>query len=247
MDSDGDRDVWHSLVPHSLMFSLASGFSNKWAFLQLIPSHFCKNESIVDCKLDWSEVLCRVPGPGIVLRWVTSMWESVTTDRFPPPCLLLHAGDCLLPGPLAPCHRLCGSVPVVGRKKSAGVLQVCGPNWHVCEADYSCFGIGSETAWILWLISFSGKEAVTRISRCLGWVKTWICCSAGSLGTGTNTLAHLAVWQHRTKDVQKLRWREETLLWWVRSEKSLNWNLALITHGSTRSHLTAYHTLLDSV
>lgn len=52
------------MVPHSLMFSLASGFSNKWAFLQLIPSHLCKNGRIVDCELDWSEVLCRVPGPG---------------------------------------------------------------------------------------------------------------------------------------------------------------------------------------
>lgn len=245
MDSDGDRDVWHSLLPHSLMFPLAAGFSNKWAFLQLIPSHLCKNERIVNCELDCSEVLCRVLGPGFMLRWVTSMWASVTPDRFPPPCLLLHAGDRLLPGPLAPCHRLCGRVPSVGRTESAGVLQVCGPNWHVCEADYSCFGIGSETAWILWLISFSGMEAVTRISCCPAWVRSWR--SAGSLGTGTNTLAHLAGWQHRTKDVQKLWWREETLVWRVSLEKRLNWRVALITHGSTPPHLTPYHTRPDSV
>lgn len=74
--------------------------------------------------------------------------------------------------------RYRGSVQFMSRKESAGVLQVCGPNWHVCEADYSCFGIGSETAWILWLISFSGKEAVTRVSCCPGWVRSW--CSAGS-------------------------------------------------------------------
>lgn len=51
---------------------------------------------------------------------------------------------------------------------------------------------------------------------------------AGSLGTGADALAHLAVWQHRTKDVQKLWWREETLVWRVSSEKSLNWKVALI-------------------
>lgn len=120
--------------------------------------------------LGWCEVLWRVFGPGIMFRWVTPIWASVTPDRFPPPCSL--------PGPLALCHHLHGSVQSMARKKSAGVLQVCGPNWHVCEADYSCFGIGSETAWILWLISFSGKEAVTRVSCCPGWVKSW--CSAGS-------------------------------------------------------------------
>lgn len=43
----------------------------------------------------------------------------------------------------------------------------------VCEADNSCLEIGPETTWILWLISFSGKEAVKqRVSCCLGWVRS---------------------------------------------------------------------------
>lgn len=227
MDSDGDGDMWHSLLPHSLMFSLASGFSNGQAVLQLIPPDLCKNESVVNWESGWSEVLCRLLGPAIMFHWPTSTWASVHRDRFPPPCLLLRAGDRPLPGPLAPSHRLCGRVPQEGACWSP---QVCGPNWHVCEADYSCFGIGSETAGILWLISFSGREAVAKISCCPGWVRSW--CSAGSLGTGTDTPAHLAVWQHRTKDVQKLRWREETLVWRVGFKKRRNWTVALITRGS---------------
>lgn len=50
MDSDGD--MWLSLDPHPLMFSLASGFGNKQALLQLIPSHLCKKERIVTCASD---------------------------------------------------------------------------------------------------------------------------------------------------------------------------------------------------
>lgn len=55
MASDGDGDVWQPLLPHSLAFAFASGFRNKWAFLQLIPSHLGKNESIANCGLAGSE------------------------------------------------------------------------------------------------------------------------------------------------------------------------------------------------
>lgn len=91
--------------------------------------------------------------------------------NFPPLCLLLHPAGCFLLGPLALAHsrHLGNSRQLVGRTESAGVLEVCGPNWRVCDADYSCSETGPETAWILWPISFSGSEAVRqRVSCCLG-------------------------------------------------------------------------------
>lgn len=157
---------------HILWFEILWFISSKWAFWPLILSHLCQmrgfwiwtRTDLMCCAAFF--ILASCPGSpthvGLCHPWQIHTYVSA-------------AGDRLLPGPLALCHVI---VQFMSRKESAGVLQVCGPNWHVCEADYSCFGIGSETAWILWLISFSGKEAVTRVSCCPGWVRSW--CSAGS-------------------------------------------------------------------
>lgn len=156
MKSDEDREALHSLIQNPLMLQL------QMSILAVNSITSLQNERIWN--LDW----------GFVQR--SSSWHHVQVS--PTYVGLCHpwqihtyvsaAGDPLLPGPLALCHRHRGSVQFMARKESAGVLQVCGPNWHMCEADYSCFGIGSKTAWILWLISFSGKEAVMRVSCCPG-------------------------------------------------------------------------------
>lgn len=128
--------------------------------------------------------------------------------------LLRPAGGLLLgPLPLAHSHHLGSSRQLVGRKESARVLEVCGPNWRVCEADYSCRESGPGTAWIPWLISFSGREAVKqRVSCCSGkseelgfsgdsdwFVQAWMLWPVWLFDRGEEK-----VWRHC--DDEKRRW-----------------------------------------
>lgn len=184
---------------------------------------------------------------------VTPERTSLPPHRLPPACLLLHLAGCLLLGPLplARSHHLGNSRQLVGRKESAAVLKVCRPNWHMCEADYSCLEIGSDTVWILWLISFSGREAVKqRVSCCLGWVRDL--CSPGSQ-TGFCRhrcfLACLSVWRRRRQIVcmdELWWWKEKPVGGKSLTESGANFSSrASITCSSTRLQLaTAKHSLL---
>lgn len=134
---------------------------------------------------------------------------------------------------------------LVGRTVSAGVLEVCRPYWPACEADYSCLEIGSETAWIVRLISFSGMEAVKlRVSFCLGWWRSL--CSWGTWNglyrhASSGLSGSLTGENRRCGEVLMVKresgWgiglREETVL--LRLAPSFS---ALITNASTHSHQT---------
>lgn len=226
-------------------------------FWQLFLSHLCKNkqtkknECIVNCELDWFEVVCRVPGPGpgIMFQWVTSMWAPVIPDRSPPPCLLLlHAGDRLLPGPLAPCHRLRGSLPAV-----------CGLGRSLLVSSRSVDPTGMCARQIIlalelalrqpgscgWLVSLARRLSRGSPVALVEW-EAGVLQGAWAQAPPT-TLAHLVLWQtHENK------WCAEVVMKGGEAasealEKRLNWKVALITRGSTRPHLTAYHMRSDSV
>lgn len=90
-------------------------------------------------------------------------------------------------------------------------LRSADPTGMYARQDYSCLGIGPETTWILWLISFPGKEAVKqRVSCCLGWVRSsLILRGLGLAYTG------MPVWpfDRREERVWRvIRWRKETLV-----------------------------------
>lgn len=78
-----------------------------------------------------------------------------------------------------------------------GVLEVSGPNWRVCDADYSSSETGPEAVWIRQTVSLAamlssrGSPVSLAETRGLSFLGTW----AGLCRHWCHTLACLAVWQ----------------------------------------------------
>lgn len=140
------------------------------------------------------------------------------------------AGDRLLPGPLALFQvivAVCSSCP--GRSLLVSSRSVDPTGMCARQIILALELAPRQPGSCGWLVSLARRLSRGSPVALAEW-GAGVLQGARPVCTGTNTLVHLAVWQHRTKDVQKLEW----------SREKPDWRTSLIDH--TWFH-TWFHTL----
>lgn len=213
MNSDGDREALHSLIQNSLMFQ------QQMSILAINSFTSLQNERILNLDLGW---LCSVLHPGIMSRWVLPMWASVTPDRFTPPCLLRVIIFCQVLWLSA--TIMCSSW--LGRRLLVSSRSVDPTGMCARQIILALELAPRQPGSCGWLVSLARRLSRGSPVALAEW-GAGVLQGARPVCPGTNTLVHLAVWQHRTKDVQKLEW----------SREKPDWRKTLIDH-------TWFHTLV---
>lgn len=176
-----------------------------------------QNERILNLGLDSSDVLCSVLRPGIMSRRVLPMWTSVTPGRFTPTCLLWVIVFCqVLWLSATVIVAVCSSWP--GRSLLVSSRSVDPTGMCARQIILALELAPRQPGSCGWLVSLARRLSRGSPVALAEW-GAGVLQGARPVCTGTNTLVHLAVWQHRTKDVQKLEWSREKQL-----EKKLNWS-----------------------
>lgn len=152
------------------------------------------------------------------------MWASVTAVRFTPTCLLRVIVFCqVLWLSATVIVAVCSSWPgrsLLVSSRSVDPTGMCARQ-IILALELALRQPGSCG----WLVSLARRLSRGSPVALAEW-GAGVLQGARPVSTGTNTLVHLAVWQHRTKDMQKLEW----------SREKSDWRKSLIDH-------TWFHTL----
>lgn len=196
---------------HILWFEYSLMSQQQMSVLAVNAFASLRNERILNLDLDWSDVLCSVLRAGIMSRWVLPVWASVTPGWFTPTCLLRVIVFCqVLWLSATVIVAVCSSWP--GRSLLVSSRSVDPTGMCARQIILALELAPRQPGSCGWLVSLARRLSRGSPVALAEW-GAGVLQGARPVCTGTNTLVHLAVWQHRTKDVQKLEWSRERSDW----------------------------------